>query len=256
MKAQQRGPRFGVFAEGAHYASARGWDAFVALWKHLAGLYGVVEDRLDVYGFHKGQIELMDGAPKFEFAGALALDAEIALAHADKPFDVLIVAFDALPENSKLRETGCLAEMRWVFERFLARQVLPATFRIDTERLLKHYATEDDRPPRQRTHAPRVDAIFMEPEFETLIVCDERLVRRAFEVGKNPRPWPKFKRQPPKQVLDAAIDHAGERVRRRIRGDIKSNRRAWALEVARMAPQSTTFMSHNIMVRLRRLLGH
>jgi hypothetical protein len=255
MKTQQRGPRFGVFAEGAHYTSARGWDAFVALWRQLARLHGVVEDHLDVYGVHKGQIELMDGDPKFEFAGALALDAAIALAHDVKPFDVLIVAFDALPANSKLRETGCLAEMRWVFERFLARRILPKKFRADTERLLKHYAVENDRPPRQRAHAPRVDAIFMEPEFETLIVCDERLVRRAFEVGKNPRPWPNFKKHPPKQVLDAAIELAGGDVRRRIRGDIKSNRHGWALEVARMARESTTFMSHNIMVRLQRVLA-
>jgi hypothetical protein len=114
--------------------------------------------------------------------------------------------------------------MRWVFERFTARKILPEKFRVDTERLLEHYAIESGRPPRHRTHAPRVDAIFMEPEFETLIVCDERLVRHAFNVGKNPRPWPKFKKQPPKQVLDAAIQVAGEDVRRRIRGDIKSNR--------------------------------
>jgi len=252
---RRRAPRFGVFAEGAHDASARGWDAFAELWKQLAKLHGVTTDQLDVHGFHKGQIEHMAEDPKFERTGTLALDAEIALAHNEKPFDVLIVAFDALPANSKLRETGCLAEMRWVFERFVARGVLPEKFRPDTEQLLAHYAVEDGRPPRVRHHAPRVDAIFMEPEFETLIVCDERLVRRAFEVGKNPRPWPKFKKQPPKQVLDAAIAHAGDRLRRQIRGDIKSNRHGWALEVARRASESPTFMAHNIMVRLQRVLA-
>jgi hypothetical protein len=55
-------------AEGAHYTSARGWDAVVALWRQLARLHGVVDDYLDVYGVHKGQIERMDGDPKFEFA--------------------------------------------------------------------------------------------------------------------------------------------------------------------------------------------
>jgi hypothetical protein len=81
---KERQPRFGVFAEGANYTSARGWDALVALWKQLAGLHGVAEERVDIYGFHKGHIELMDGIPKFEFAGALALDVAISLAHDEK----------------------------------------------------------------------------------------------------------------------------------------------------------------------------
>jgi hypothetical protein len=256
MSRKKRAPRFGVFAEGAHYTSTRGWDAFVALWKALAGFHGLAGDRVDVYGFHKGQIELMDGAPKFEYAGATALDAYIAMAHDKKPFDILIVAFDALPENSKLRETGCLAEMRWVFERFVARGVLPELLVADAQHLLTHYSVEQGRVPRQRNYWPRVDAIFMEPEFETLVVCDEGLVRRALQVGQNPRPWPKFKKHPPKRVLDTAIAAAGEGVRRRVRGDIKSNRHGWALEIVKRAPESTLFMSHGIMVRLQRLLEH
>jgi hypothetical protein len=256
MTRKQRAPRFGVFVEGAHYTSARGWDALVELWKTLAELHGVVRDRVDVHGFEKGQIELMHADPEFRFAGKLPLDAAIAMAHDAKPFDVLVVAFDALPENSKLRdETGCLPEMRWIFERFLARNVLPHEFINDSRDALNHYRVETGRAARQRDYYPRIDAIFMEPEFESLVICDEGLVRRAFEVGNNPRPWPKFRKQPPKHVLDAAIDKAGAGVRRRIRGDIKSNRHGWALEVVRRAAESPIFMSHGIMTRLQHLLS-
>lgn len=254
MSGKKRITRFGIFAEGAHYTSTRGWDALVELWSALADLHGVMKDRVDVHSFHKGQIELMSEAPEFEYAGALALDAAISMAHRAKPFDVLIIAFDALPQNSKLREAGCLAEMRWIFERFVARKILPQPFIADAKALLEHYSVEGVRTPRKRDYWPRVDAIFMEPEFEALVICDEGLVRRALKVGKNPRPWPKFRKHPPKHVLDVAIEAAGGTVRRRVRGDIKSNRHGWALEIVRCASDSTQFMSHGIMVRFHQLL--
>jgi hypothetical protein len=248
-------PRFGVFAEGSNDASVRSWVALSELWKELARLHGVERKRVDVHGFHKGHIEMMDAELELEPTGALALDAQIALAYDEQPFDILIVAFDALPENQKLREeTGCLAEMRWVFERFVARSVLPRPFLDDSERLLEHYSVEENREPRARAYAPRVDAIFMEPEFEALVVCDEGLVRRALEVGPNPRPWPKFKKQPPKVVLERAVDAAGPNVRRRVRGDTKSNRHSWALEIVRQATESDKFKQHGIMRRLQSLL--
>ena len=256
MSPRSKTPRFGMFVEGSHYASARGLDALVELWTSLAEFHGVIQNRVDVHAFHKGQIELMHESPEFEYAGTMPLDAAIAMEHDENPFDILIVAFDALPENSKLREeTGCLAEMRWIFERFIERGILPQKFIEDSKNLLKHYSVEHGRARRQRDYWPRIDAIFMEPEFEALIVCDEGLVRRAFEVGRNPRPWPKFRKHPPKHVLDIAVEAAGEAVRRRVRGDIKSNRHGWALEVVRRASESSSFMSHAIMVRLQHVLA-
>ena len=175
------------------------------------------------------------------------------MAHTDNHFDVRIVAFDALPENNELRdEKGCLAEMRWMFERFVARGVLPAPLIEDTKLLLEHYA-KDPRPPRVRNHHPRVDAVFMEPEFEALVVCDEALVKQAFEV-KDPEDWPNFRTEKPKAVLEGAVKSAGLRVRRRVRGDVKSNRHAWALEIVRKAPGSRRFQRHNIVRRLSAVL--
>ena len=251
---RQHLPRFGIFAEGSHYSSARGLDALVELWRTLAVQRGISGERVDVHAFHKGQIELMSEHHDLEYAGVPPLDAAVAKAHADSHFDVLIVAFDALPENNELRdEKGCLAEMRWMFERFVARRVIPAPFIEDTKQLLEHYA-RDPRPPRARNHHPRVDAVFMEPEFEALVVCDEALVKGAFEV-EDLDDWPNFRTGKPKAVLEAAVKCAGPRVRRRVRGDVKSNRHAWALEIVRKAVGARRFERHNIVRRLGALLS-
>jgi hypothetical protein len=248
-------PRFGLFVEGSHYSSLRGLDALVELWHSLAEQHGVTPERVDVQAFHKGQVELMAETRALEYAGVPPLDAVISKAHADSPFDILIVAIDALPENNELRdEKGCLAEMRWMFERFVAREILPQPFLEDTHQLLEHYA-QDPRPPRTRNHYPRIDAVFMEPEFEALVVSDEGLVKIALEV-EDPDEWPSFKNRPPKAILEAAVEAAGPRVRRRVRGDIKSNRHAWALEIVRKAAGRTRFAKHNIMQRLQAVLHH
>ena len=72
---RERLPRFGIFAEGSHYSSARGLDALVELWRTLAQQSGVAADRVDVHAFHKGQIELMSNRHELEYAG-VALHAQ------------------------------------------------------------------------------------------------------------------------------------------------------------------------------------
>ncbi len=126
-------------------------------------MHGVARERVAVHGFHKGQIVMMAVEPLFRFTGTQPLDVHIARAHEREPFDVLIVAFDAMPPNQEIVEHGCLNEIRFLVERFVARRHLPAPFLADADRLLTHYS-QMARPPRTRRYAPRLDAIFMEPE--------------------------------------------------------------------------------------------
>lgn len=248
-------PRFGLFVEGAHYTSGRGWDALVALWAELALCHGVQPDRVDVHGFHKGQIVMMAENPGFHFSGTQPLDVQIARAHKARPFDILIVAFDAMPANQELIEPGCLSEIVFLVERMHIRGHLPAQFLGDAGRLLRHYAAVP-RPPRTRSYAPRLDVVFMEPEFEALVVCDEQGVRAALDVPARTRDWPKFNipGQRPKEVLSAAVEFASSALRGRIRGDVKSNRHAWALQIVRTAGRRPRMMAHPIMTRLAALL--
>jgi hypothetical protein len=210
-----------------------------------------------VHGFSKGHIlKMAPSGPTLP--STEPLDVRIARAYDASPFDVLIIAWDAVPANQDLIVPGCLAETRYVIELFLKRRYLPAPFLADAGELLQHYA-HNPRPVRRRAYAPRLDALYMNPMFEALVVSDEVLVKAAFGVKRAPKGWPAFhgySKKPDREVLGEALGFASDEVRRRVRGDIRSNKHGWALEIARHATDSanTTFHAHNIMRRLGAVL--
>lgn len=247
---------FGIFAEGSHTSDLRGRDPFSDLWHELcAKTAGTAPSRVQIYGFSKGQITLL-GKPLD--ASLEPLDIFINRMHARDGFDNAVIAFDRKPPN-ELIPGGCLRhEVNFILERFAARPHLPAPFRAEVDRLLAHYR-DMPRQPRGPGRPPRgpLDFLYMNPMFEALLVSDEATIRRALGVVRRPKGWPSFDHrssEPGRAVLQPAIQFAARSVRRKVRGDMESNKHGWALHFVREMKVNDTMYTHPIIDRLKTLL--
>ena len=191
------------------------------------------------------------------------LDLRIRHEFDAQPFEVLLVAFDAHPKNQKLGPTPSSPcrheELSFVLDRFSESSHLPARFR-DAAVTLRARRRSVPIPARGGGRAIRgpLDLLYMDPEFEALLVSDDNAVRRVFSFDSRPKDWPRLPpaaANRPKVVLSRLIDRHRDRGPPHCRTTFNSNPHAWALEIVRAARRSHRFWRHPITARLRLILG-
>lgn len=262
---QQRSQlRFGFFVEGANTTSASGWDALSLLWQELCAHFGVARERVDVHGFSKAQILALSGLPQgVRTTTRIPLDALVRVQHDKKPFEVLVVAFDAHPANQDLLPNSCLrTEVNFLLEAFARSRVLPQRFKAEAAALVTRYrshrgsARGPGRPPR----GP-LDAIYMDPMFEALVLADKAAWRDVFGLDRYPKDWPSTRRSDRHldalmaRMIDVGRSAKGATVPRHFHGDAKANKHAFALEAVRKAGPDSPLWQHPIAARLAEVLA-
>jgi hypothetical protein len=187
-------------------------------------------------------------------------------------FDAAVVAWDLVPpwhadgEYCRWKETVD-------FYRFLGQStVLPNVWR---ERARARFSELEHRAqPGIRSGPPLVERgtilpVCMEPMFESLLVQDERCVKKALNVKQTPAGWPTSgwgdpnERQPDQRLLARAILSI-KSIRpqpsyvKQIRGDMRTNKDGWDEYILRRLLMHedcrTKIENHPISIRLKGLL--
>lgn len=253
--------RIGLFVEGTNELTPGGRDDLAELWRGLAERVGGVPTRIDVHGFTKQQLVLLDPGSTIKVAFKLALDVHIERKHKLREFDRLVIAFDALPANQNVVSAGlgsCLATERDFLLSGLARSaILPQRFKASAAALLKHHS--DNRGvARPRTQPPfgDVEVIYMEPDFESLVLTDPVAVRKVFSLSRAPNTWPKmpYLGKDPAVAFMRIVDAHRRNGPVYLRQPYKARKHAWAHEVVKHATVQSALFTHVIAERLRVLV--
>lgn len=189
------------------------------------------------------------------------------------PFDAALVAWDLVPAWEPAGDYCRLNETIDLY-RFLGRSpVLPNPWRDKAQRRFKELTNRAAQPGGQ--YRPpileygTIVGVCMEPMFESLLVQDERSVKRALQVTQTPRDWPTrgwgdpHERQPDQRVLAPAVLSV-RRMRpvpqyvSQVRGDMKTNKDGWDEYILRKLvqdPRGRVFIAnHPLSLRLKDLL--
>jgi hypothetical protein len=260
-KSPASGARIALFVEGTSELTPKKRDDLAALWRFLCERVGANPHSIAVHGFTKQQLVLMDPPADVRVAGKIPFDVLVKLKHAEAPFDRLVVAFDALPENQSVLELpggSCLASERDFLLRGLANShVLPAPFRQSAEALLRHYAQHRGQA-RARTRPPLgdVEAIYMAPCFEAVVMADSTALRSVFSLQRVPSSWPRmpYRGRRPDFELAKIVDAHRNEGPPYLRQQYKERKHAWAQEIVRKAPIHSPVLSHPIAQRLGELM--
>jgi hypothetical protein len=259
-RARTAKPKFGVFAEGAP-PTAADLSTFETLWFELSESCGGDRDSIRVYGFNKGQIRALKGAPGSppKGEGVEPLDVLISRMHERHGFENAIIAFDRWPRNEAIpSEPYCLrTEVNFILEAFKRRAILPAGFLDAATALLERYR-DFRKTPRAASRPPLgpLEFLFMDPTFEGLLVHDESAVLHALGLKIRPKDWPKFKthsRKPEKEILPPAIAAAARQRQVSLRA-FHHDKHGWALKIIRAATEDAKLWEHPIIERLEKLL--
>lgn len=260
----------GLFVEGSRVTDPLR-DDFAKLWKFLSEHCGHSDIDLEIVGISKGDIIQLRDLPPRQTATALAkgvtqasggsegLDVVIQRLHAKRPLDRVIIAFDRWPANQHIpAEDQALPcpmrpEVAFVLDKLARSSKLDERFRGAADRLRERYGSPATLMPRVGALGP-VEVLFMDPMFESLLVNDERTVRKALNVGNRPpKDWPKFKtaeRELDKVVLDPAVKAAI-----RGRASYSSAKARWGYTIVKTAAPDAKLWEHPLARRLCRLLA-
>lgn len=250
--------RVALFVEGKNLLTPRGRDDLAALWKGLCTRMDVPSSDVVVFGFTKGNLVQMDETATITSADRRPLDAMIAVAHDERPFERLVVAFDALPANQvvmKNTKGACLASERdFLLDRLAKSVVLPARFKSAAAALLAYYAGNRGRPRRPRTRPPfgDVEVIYMDPCFEALLLTDAAAIRDVFGLKSVPKAWPgmPYRSQKPDVAIAQLIDGHRREGPRHLRIPWRDAKHAWAHEIVKSASKNSRLFQHDIARRL------
>lgn len=253
-----------VFAEGQQGQRARsGHDWFEKLWTEAMvdtlGLRAIQR----VEPFHKGNLAAMtDPNPRVE-----RLDVIIAKALAAQPFDAAVVVWDLQPAwtqddglcmwKEKLKFYGSLSQSR----------VLPGPWKAHATARFQDLNTR--KPSSSRRAPPRlvggaILAACVEPEFESVLLCESGVRQVLGATGKNVRAWPKNWKnvRKPKDFLGRAISAVRGMPKPpkeawHVSGDMITAHHEWAHHfIAHGNPALRKFIrEHGLGVRLQELLG-
>lgn len=255
--------RVALFVEGTSLPTPSRRNDLQELWRHLGERVSQFpRDQLDVYGFSKQQIIIMH--PKHAAmpgAGKIPLDVAIDLRYRERPFQGLVVAFDAYPANQAIeivRGAPCLRlERDFVLRQFAASRLLPPQFRAGARSLLTHYrralgqARDATRPP-----LGDVEIIYMDPMFEALVLQDAAALRGVFGLSRTPNDWPAlpYSDSRPDFALGKIVNEHRKDGPKHLRLPYAAAKHSWAHEVLRHAPPTSAIWSHVIASRLAKLL--
>lgn len=264
-RAKRDESRVALFVEGVNRETPRGRDDLQELWRFLcANISSFPSNRIDVYGFTKQQIVIMDPArAAMPGVAKTPLDVFIALTFKKRAFDRLVIAFDAHPANQEIplvegQASPCLrVEKDFVLSRLAASQGFPEPFRTAAARLLAHYS--GNRAASRRSARPPigdVELVYMDPMFEAMLLQDVTPLRATFGLKKAPKDWP---------ALPYADDHPDFALRKLVnkhrfagpeylRLSYDAAKHAWAQEILRNAGKTSAIWEHAIVQRLIKVL--
>lgn len=263
--------RVALFVEGSEYPCARP-RPLERLWNDT------LASALEIPPFHqihpiskKHLVSMNPGIPRPVGAGE-SFDQILVRKLNQNPFDAALVAWDLVPAWEPAGEY-CRWNETIDLYRFLGRsEVLPESWRDKARRRFTELTSRNR--PGVRSGPPMLEhgmilAICMEPMFESLLVQDERSVRRALEVKQTPPDWPSrgwgdpHERQPDQRVLAPAVlsirrMRPAPRYVSQVRGDMKTNKDGWDEYILRRLVQDPRgrqiILNHPLSLRLRDLL--
>lgn len=218
-----------------------------------------------MYGFSKQQIVLMAPAhAAMPGTGKIPLDVAVERRFSARPFQALLVAFDAHPANQAIAlvpgaPCPCLrVERDFVLERFAASAILPSQFRAGAASLLAHYRANRGRP-RAPTRPPlgEIELIYMDPTFEGLLLQDEGALRRVFGLKKTPSTWCPFPYtgDRPDFALREIVNAHRRAGPKHLRLSHDAAKHAWAQEILKKASPTSAVWGHAIAARPRKVLS-
>jgi len=254
-----------LFVEGANKQTPRGRDDLQELWRFLCGNISVFPtDRIDVYGFTKQQIVIMDPARAgMPGAAKIPLDVFIERAFQKQAFDRLVIAFDAYPANQAIplvdgQAFPCLrVEKDFVLSRLAESRVLPEPFRDAAAQLLAHYVA-NRAAPRAGVRPPfgEVELVYMGPIFEAMLLQDVTALRTVFGLKKAPASWPAlpYAGDRPDFALRKIVNAHHRKGPEYLRLSYDAAKHAWAQEILRNAPETSAIWEHAIAQRLTKVL--
>ncbi|MHB8421095.1 MAG: hypothetical protein ACYDCL_23750 [Myxococcales bacterium] len=258
----------GLFAEGSRLTDPLR-DDFSRLWRALAA-HCERSIELKVFGIQKEQIvrlhrtkpgatELSKRSRTRATGAADPLDVLIERTRRRERLDRVIIAFDRKPPNQYLTEAEARIachmrpEVSFVL-RFLGEStVLDEAFRQSAATLLERYQASGEIQPRERSDGA-VEILFMDPEFEHLLVSDEQTVRAGLAVQSRPKDWPSFKLKHRNERLKLVLDRAVDSVKGTQGGYSKAKSR-WGRIFVEAATGDAALWDHPIASRLCRLLA-
>ncbi len=260
-----------LFVEGSEYPCVRS-DPLERLWN------GTLASALSFPPFHKIHpiskkhlVSMNPELPRPVGAGE-SFDQILVRKLNQDPFDAALVAWDLVPAWGPASEY-CRWNETVALYRFLAQsRVLPDLWREKAQRRFRELAARAQ--PGARLGPPILEhgmilPVCMEPMFESLLVQDERSVKRALGLRKTPRDWPTrgwgdpHERQPDQRVLAPAIlsvqrMRPAPRYVSQVRGDMKTNKDGWDEYILRRLiedPQGRNIIvNHPLSLRLKELL--
>lgn len=259
-----------LFVEGPSEPLHEG-HSFVRLWQE-AVLDNLGLPRFDhIYSINKKfLISMRQGSPRMSGA-SLPLDVFIEHKRSEHGFDCAVVAWDLVPGWAGGTAGLCRWEETVEFYRGIARsQALPANwtaFAAARVQDLSNRASPSARANLTKLQPGAILALCMEDMFESLIVCDEPMVKRLLGCrGKQVPGWPKTWKRPPAKVDTALLSPAIAAARRLrpkvneafvVRGDMITAKHEWGdYFVRRMLHTngSAKARGHQICLRLRDIL--
>jgi hypothetical protein len=236
--------KIALFVEGSDVRDIRGRSPFEKIWnENLRQALGLVRFE-PIVGITKKHLVAMDPRkPRMSGAGE-GLDRLIARLLKTLRFDAAIIAWDLAPPWNP-DGSFCRWEETLDLYRFLAKSDDPNLPQLWKQKAADRLdALENRQAPGKRLGAPRLEEgmilpVCMEPMFESLLVQDERAIRRALGISGLVKGWPSHgwadatQRAPDRRVLNVAIQAIGRmqprpEVLRRVRGDFETNKHEWA----------------------------
>ena len=245
--------------------------SFVRLWQEaILGNLGLPRfDHICAIN-KKFLIAMRPGSPKMSGA-SLPLDHLIEQKRKELGFDCAVVAWDLVPGWAGGVAHLCRWEETVEFYEGIARsRALPnswTAFAAARVQDLTNRTVPSERAALTKLAPNSIMALCMEDMFESLIACDERMVKNLLGChGKEVNGWPKKWKRPPKRVDTALLSPAiaaARRLRPRVveafavQGDMITAKHEWGyFFVQRMLSEagSRKARDHQICKRLREVL--
>lgn len=211
------------------------------------------------YPISKTHLVAMDPSKPKMSGAAEGFDDYVRRMHQRDSFDAVVVAWDLAPPWDT-SAPGC----RWqetlsIYDNIQKRKRIPDPFLSWASG--RYMELKARKNPSARTALPKLEKgsiwpVCMEPEFESLLISDEKALKRAVGLsGVQARNWPSRKINQNKRFLAEAIVAASQDIKKRIRGDWRTNQYGWCEYLVKQLAAESYWASHQVVLRLREILS-
>lgn len=263
--------RIALFVEGGDSVPSRdGYTSLTKIWSQQLQAWLALLSISRIIPISKKTIIALDPAvPAMSGAGE-ALDQLIVRELARQDFDVALIAWDLAPPWDPEADMCRWQETLDLYKHLSKSSCLEAEWRSYAS--TRHAELSGRKVPSARVGLPelRRGAILplcMTPEFERLLVNDERIIRKALGVlGRQVKNWPTWDVDDrgrgntlllQKAILASRRTNSKSDIFRKIRGDMRTAKDDWCSHFLRyvVEEQDDSLKSLELPARLFELLG-